>query len=192
MEAEPSTVEPGPTEGSSQQEADSAVGSEQGSATSDAQGAKASGPPSSAAVTPVPAGVLGATGTVTEGPRVEVSAATVTRMMGIATAADLRLLEGRMDLLASKVTGLLTKVDRAYHPQVISADLRYRLVRLNRCCVSFLKSVIRQTRKSGKLSPKKLRRNRDVSFERESVRAPSSECHCTHEKVMRYGTTEKI
>jgi hypothetical protein len=112
MEAEPSTVEPGPTEGSSQQEADSAVGSEQGSATSDAQGAKASGPPSSAAVTPVPAGVLGATGTVTEGPRVEVSAATVTRMMGIATAADLRLLEGRMDLLASKVTGLLTKVDR--------------------------------------------------------------------------------
>lgn len=112
MEVDPSTVEPGPTEGSSQQEADPAVASEQGSATSDAQGAKASGPSSSAAVTPVPAGALGATGTVTEGPRVEVSAATVTRMMGIATAADLRLLEGRMDLLASKVTGLLTKVDR--------------------------------------------------------------------------------
>lgn len=48
----------------------------------------------------------------TEAPRVEVSAATVTRMMGIASTADLRLLEGRVDLLTSKVTGLLTKVDR--------------------------------------------------------------------------------
>lgn len=47
-----------------------------------------------------------------EAPRVEVSAATVTRMMGIASTADLRLLEGRVDLLTSKVTGLLTKVDR--------------------------------------------------------------------------------
>ena len=47
-----------------------------------------------------------------ESPRVEVSAATVTRMMGIASTADLRLLEGRVDLLTSKVTGLLTKVDR--------------------------------------------------------------------------------
>jgi hypothetical protein len=33
-------------------------------------------------------------------------------MMGIASTADLRLLEGRVDLLTSKVTGLLTKVDR--------------------------------------------------------------------------------
>jgi len=33
-------------------------------------------------------------------------------MMGIASTTDLRLLEGRVDLLASKVTGLLTKVDR--------------------------------------------------------------------------------
>lgn len=47
-----------------------------------------------------------------DAPRVEVSAATVTRMMGIASTADLRLLEGRVDLLTSKVTGLLTKVDR--------------------------------------------------------------------------------
>ncbi len=47
-----------------------------------------------------------------DSPRVEVSAATVTRMMGIASTADLRLLEGRVDLLTSKVTGLLTKVDR--------------------------------------------------------------------------------
>lgn len=53
-----------------------------------------------------------ATGTVTDAPRVEVSAATITRMMGIASTTDLRLLEGRVDLLASKVTGLLTKVDR--------------------------------------------------------------------------------
>lgn len=59
-----------------------------------------------------PTAAVATGGTVTDGPRVEVSAATVTRMMGIATTADLRLLESRVDLLASKVTGLLTKVDR--------------------------------------------------------------------------------
>jgi len=68
--------------------------------------------------TPVSPGSLGASGlpasvqAANEGPRVEVSAATVTRMMGIASTGDLRLLEGRVDLLTSKVTGLLTKVDR--------------------------------------------------------------------------------
>jgi len=61
---------------------------------------------------PAPQAGSSASGTVTDGPRVEVSTATVTRMMGIATTADLRLLESRVDLLASKVTGLLTKVDR--------------------------------------------------------------------------------
>jgi len=53
-----------------------------------------------------------AAGSAQEAPRVEVSAATITRMMGIASTADLRILEGRVDLLTSKVTGLLTKVDR--------------------------------------------------------------------------------
>jgi hypothetical protein len=41
-----------------------------------------------------------------------VSAGTITRMMGIASIADLRLLEGRIDLLTAKVSGLVTKVDR--------------------------------------------------------------------------------
>lgn len=44
--------------------------------------------------------------------RVEVSAQTITRMMGIASTTDLKLLEGRVDLLTSKVSSLLMKVDR--------------------------------------------------------------------------------
>jgi hypothetical protein len=45
-------------------------------------------------------------------PRVEVSAHTIARMMGIASATDLQLLEGRLDLLASRVATLMTKVDK--------------------------------------------------------------------------------
>ncbi len=51
-------------------------------------------------------------GAATEAPRVEVSAATVTRMMGIATVTELKLVEGRIDLLTAKVTNVLTKVDK--------------------------------------------------------------------------------
>jgi molecular chaperone GrpE (heat shock protein) len=47
-----------------------------------------------------------------ESPRVEVSAATITRMMGIATSNDLRLLEGRVDVLTSKVASLISKFER--------------------------------------------------------------------------------
>ena len=47
-----------------------------------------------------------------DGPRVDVSAATVARMMGIASTSDLRVLEGRIDLLTSKVAAILTKMDR--------------------------------------------------------------------------------
>jgi hypothetical protein len=46
------------------------------------------------------------------GAKVEVSAQTITRMMGIASTTDLKLLEGRVDLLTSKVSSLLLKVDR--------------------------------------------------------------------------------
>ena len=49
---------------------------------------------------------------IPEGPRVDVSAATVARMMGIASTNDLRVLEGRIDLLTSKVAAILTKMDR--------------------------------------------------------------------------------
>jgi hypothetical protein len=44
--------------------------------------------------------------------RVEVSAQTIARMMGIASATDLQLLEGRLDLLASRVSTLMMKVDK--------------------------------------------------------------------------------
>jgi hypothetical protein len=44
--------------------------------------------------------------------RMEVSAQTIARMMGIASATDLQLLEGRLDLLASRVSTLMMKVDK--------------------------------------------------------------------------------
>lgn len=46
-------------------------------------------------------------------PRLEVSAQTIARMMGIASTTDLQLLEGRLDLLASRVSTLMMKVDKA-------------------------------------------------------------------------------
>jgi len=46
------------------------------------------------------------------GARVEVSAQTITRMMGIASTTDLKLLEGRLDLLTSKVSSMVLKLDR--------------------------------------------------------------------------------
>lgn len=49
---------------------------------------------------------------IPEAPRVDVSAATVARMMGIASTNDLRVIEGRVDLLTSKVAAILTKMDR--------------------------------------------------------------------------------
>ncbi|MFO0415998.1 MAG: hypothetical protein ACK5Y6_01800 [Pseudomonadota bacterium] len=45
-------------------------------------------------------------------PRIEVSAQTIARMMGIASATDLQLLEGRLDVLASRVATLMMKVDK--------------------------------------------------------------------------------
>jgi len=53
-----------------------------------------------------------ATAPTADTPKVEVSAGTITRMMGIASTSDLRLLEGRIDLLTAKVSGLVTKLDR--------------------------------------------------------------------------------
>ena len=49
---------------------------------------------------------------VSDQPRVDVSAATVARMMGIASTNDLKLIEGKLDLLSARVAGILTKVDR--------------------------------------------------------------------------------
>jgi hypothetical protein len=50
--------------------------------------------------------------TATPGARVEVSAQTIARMMGIASATDLQLLEGRLDLLASRVSTVMMKMDK--------------------------------------------------------------------------------
>ncbi len=57
-------------------------------------------------------GVAPSVSALSDGPRVDVSAATVARMMGIASTSDLRVIEGRIDLLTSKVAAILTKVDR--------------------------------------------------------------------------------
>jgi hypothetical protein len=67
---------------------------------------KASEKVSSPAVTPAAVTANSA------GARVEVSAQTITRMMGIASTTDLKLLEGRLDLLTSKVSSMALKLDR--------------------------------------------------------------------------------
>jgi hypothetical protein len=59
-----------------------------------------------------PVAATGSVASTTDAPKVDVSAGTITRMMGIASTSDLRLLEGRIDLLTAKVSGLMTKVDR--------------------------------------------------------------------------------
>jgi hypothetical protein len=53
----------------------------------------------------------GSVGSASSG-RMEVSAQTIARMMGIASATDVQLLEGRLDLLASRVSTLMMKVDK--------------------------------------------------------------------------------
>lgn len=66
------------------------------------------------AQSPVPqtSGVTSAAAANPGAGRVEVSAQTVTRMMGIASTTDLKLLEGRLDLLTSKVSSMVLKLDR--------------------------------------------------------------------------------
>jgi hypothetical protein len=59
-----------------------------------------------------PAAVPSAVTANPAGARVEVSAQTITRMMGIASTTDLKLLEGRLDLLTSKVSSMVLKLDR--------------------------------------------------------------------------------
>jgi len=54
----------------------------------------------------------GSAAPVQEGTRVEVSAATITRMMGIAAVSDIKLLEGRIDLLTAKVVSMMAKLDK--------------------------------------------------------------------------------
>ena len=50
--------------------------------------------------------------TVSEQPRVEVSASTVIRMMGIPTMTDFKLLEGKVEFVSTKVNHLAVKVEK--------------------------------------------------------------------------------
>ena len=44
--------------------------------------------------------------------RPEVSASTIARMMGLATVNELALLEGKIDLLSTRITAMTAKLDR--------------------------------------------------------------------------------
>lgn len=67
-----------------------------------------------------------AAGTVIENNRGDVSASTIARMMGMATAAEFRVLEGKVDLLSTKtnsITGKLERVSSALSNVATGSDL---------------------------------------------------------------------
>ena len=45
--------------------------------------------------------------------KAEVSASTIGRMMGLATVSDLKLLDTKMDLVSTKVAGLVVRIEKA-------------------------------------------------------------------------------
>ncbi|MDC0357277.1 hypothetical protein OAO01_00545 [Oligoflexia bacterium] len=47
-----------------------------------------------------------------ENPRGEVSAATIGRMMGLATMGDLKLMEGKIDLISTRVNSLTVRMEK--------------------------------------------------------------------------------
>lgn len=47
-----------------------------------------------------------------DAPKAEVSAATIGRMMGLATITDLKLLDSKVDLLATRMASITMKVDK--------------------------------------------------------------------------------
>lgn len=57
-------------------------------------------------------GAAAASSNASTQPKVEVSAATIARMMGVATQSDLKLLDGKLDLLTTKLNSMIAKVDR--------------------------------------------------------------------------------
>lgn len=62
------------------------------------------------AVKPTP--VVRPGGAPDEQPRGEITAATLGRLMGLATMSELKLLEGKIDLMASKLNNIMVRVDR--------------------------------------------------------------------------------
>lgn len=47
-----------------------------------------------------------------EGARPEISGVAIARMMGVATGTEMKLLEGKLDLIASRVNNLTLRIDR--------------------------------------------------------------------------------
>jgi len=50
----------------------------------------------------------------TETSKAEVSASTIARMMGVPTVTDIKILEGKIDLFATKLTAMSIKVDKIF------------------------------------------------------------------------------
>ena len=48
----------------------------------------------------------------TDSSKAEVSASTIARMMGVATTLDLKLVEGKLELMATKINALTAKMER--------------------------------------------------------------------------------
>ena len=63
----------------------------------------------------LPKGAAGETTIIQTGEamRGDVSASTVARMMGLATASDLKLLEGKVDLFGAKINNIMVKLEKA-------------------------------------------------------------------------------
>lgn len=75
--------------------------------------------------------------------RGEVSAATIGRLMGLATASELKLLEGKIDLMSSKINTMMVRVDRLtalFSSMPTGADLERVDVQ-----IGALKALIRDT-----------------------------------------------
>jgi len=72
-----------------------------------------------------------------------VSAATIGRLMGLATTSELKLLEGKIDLMASKINNMMVRVDRLtvlFNSMPTGADLERIDVQ-----IGALKTLIRDT-----------------------------------------------
>lgn len=78
-----------------------------------------------------------------EQPRGEMTAATLGRLMGLATTSELKFLEGKIDLMASKLNNIMVRVDRMialFNALPTGADLERIDVQ-----IGALKSLIRDT-----------------------------------------------
>ncbi len=83
------------------------------------------------------------TASVEDPPRGEMTAATLGRLMGLATTSELKLLEGKIDLMASKLNNIMVRVDRMialFNAMPTGADLERIDVQ-----IGALKSLIRDT-----------------------------------------------